>query len=266
MLNQKDILLTQDMIDKRHLDIRTITMGISLLDCCDPDLKVCCEKIYKKITRCARDLVQVGEDIEKEFGIPIVNKRISVTPIALVGAACQCDSYVEIAKTLDAAAKAGVPMLFTGSAAELTARTIAKTDGKTIECLGLTDCDAVRSTGRELGDVLYASKLSEKLLAGFINKSGWLKNVASPLFTAEFGPGGIVDEKGEVIAAEGIRTGSVTATYAIGPILARNPWLKRLYAADILQRKTGSADVSAIADDASDKGYEITVRELLKRK
>ena len=87
MLNRQDILATQDMIDKRHLDIRTITMGISLLDCCDPDLTVCCEKIYNKITRCARDLVRTGEDIEKEFGIPIVNKRISVTPIALVAAA-----------------------------------------------------------------------------------------------------------------------------------------------------------------------------------
>ena len=105
MLNRQDILATQDMIDKRHLDIRTITMGISLLDCCDTDLQACCQKIYDKITRCAKNLVQVGEDIEKEFGIPIVNKRISVTPIALVGAACQCDSYVEIAKTLDRAAK-----------------------------------------------------------------------------------------------------------------------------------------------------------------
>lgn len=105
MLNQKDILETQDMIQNQHLDIRTITMGISLLDCCDPDLSVCCKKIYEKITRCAKDLVRVGEDIEKEFGIPIVNKRISVTPIALVGAACRTDSYVEIAKTLDAAAK-----------------------------------------------------------------------------------------------------------------------------------------------------------------
>ena len=104
MLNQKDILQTLDMIDKRHLDIRTITMGISLLDCADPDIQVCCQKIYDKITRCARDLVKVGEDIEREFGIPIVNKRISVTPIALVASACQADSYVEIAKTLDAAA------------------------------------------------------------------------------------------------------------------------------------------------------------------
>ena len=105
MLNQKDILETQAMIEKQHLDIRTITMGISLLDCCDPDLKTCCDKIYQKITRCAKDLVKVGNEIEAEFGIPIVNKRISVTPIALVAGSCQTDFYVEIAKTLDAAAK-----------------------------------------------------------------------------------------------------------------------------------------------------------------
>ena len=105
MLNQKDILQTLDMIDKRHLDIRTITMGISLMDCCDPDLKTCCDKIYKKITTYAKDLVRVGEEIEAEFGIPIVNKRISVTPISIVAGSCDTDSYVEVAKTLDAAAK-----------------------------------------------------------------------------------------------------------------------------------------------------------------
>ena len=105
MLNQHDIIETLDMIDKRHLDIRTITMGINLLDCCDPDPARCCEKIYDKITRCASRLVQVGEDIEKEFGIPIVNKRISVTPMALVAGACRTDSYVEMAKTMDRAAK-----------------------------------------------------------------------------------------------------------------------------------------------------------------
>ena len=105
MLNQNDILETQAMIEQQHLDIRTITMGISLLDCCDPDLSACCEKIYNKITRLAKNLVSVGEEIEADFGIPIVNKRISVTPIALVAGACQTDSYVEIAKTLDAAAK-----------------------------------------------------------------------------------------------------------------------------------------------------------------
>ena len=105
-MNQKDILQTLDMIDNRHLDIRTITMGISLLDCCDPNIDTCCRKVYEKITRCARDLVKVGEDIEAEFGIPIVNKRISVTPIALVASACETDSYVKLAQTLDAAAKA----------------------------------------------------------------------------------------------------------------------------------------------------------------
>ncbi len=105
MLNQQDILETQAMIDKQHLDIRTITMGISLLDCCDTDIDRCCEKVYAKITRCAKDLVRVGEEIEAEFGIPIVNKRISVTPIALVGAACETDSYVKLAVTLDKAAK-----------------------------------------------------------------------------------------------------------------------------------------------------------------
>ena len=105
MLDQKDILSTLDMIDNQHLDIRTITMGISLLDCADVDLSACCKKIYDKITRCAKDLVRVGREIEAEFGIPIVNKRISVTPISLVAAACRTESYVEIARTLDAAAK-----------------------------------------------------------------------------------------------------------------------------------------------------------------
>ena len=105
MLNRNDIFQTLDMINKRHLDIRTITMGISLMDCADRDIEVCCQKIYDKITRCAKDLVRVGEDIEKEFGIPIVNKRISVTPIALVAAACEADSYVPIANTLDEAAR-----------------------------------------------------------------------------------------------------------------------------------------------------------------
>ncbi len=105
MLNLKDILYTQDMIDKQHLDIRTITMGISLLDCTDTDVKVCARKIYDKITRRAENLVKVGEQIEWEFGIPIVNKRISVTPMALVGAGCDTDSYVPLAIAMDEAAK-----------------------------------------------------------------------------------------------------------------------------------------------------------------
>ena len=105
MLSFKDILATQDMIDKRHLDIRTITMGISLLDCAHEDVNVCAQRIYDKITKQAENLVKVGEEIEWEFGIPIVNKRISVTPIALVGNACKTDSYVPLAIAMDKAAQ-----------------------------------------------------------------------------------------------------------------------------------------------------------------
>ncbi len=96
------------MIEKMNLDVRTITMGISLLDCIDSNLTALNEKIYKKITTLAKDLVAVGEEIAKEYGIPVVNKRISVTPIGLIGAsACKCpDDFVTIAKTLDRAGKA----------------------------------------------------------------------------------------------------------------------------------------------------------------
>lgn len=89
MLNVHDILETIRMIQDECLDIRTITMGISLLDCIDSDIDKACDKIYDKITTCAKDLVKVGEDIEKEFGVPIINKRLSVTPIAMISAACK---------------------------------------------------------------------------------------------------------------------------------------------------------------------------------
>ncbi|MBM6920902.1 PFL family protein [Phocea massiliensis] len=105
MINVNDILETIRMIQDENLDIRTITMGISLLDCIDADIDKACAKVYEKITRCAKNLVKVGEDIEREYGIPIINKRISVTPIAIVSAACN-QSPVPFAKTLDKAAEA----------------------------------------------------------------------------------------------------------------------------------------------------------------
>ena len=105
MLSLNNIFDTIDMIDKQHLDIRTITMGISLLDCVSEDPGRCCRKIYDKICRRAEHLVKTGEDIESEFGIPIVNKRISVTPIALVAGSCATEDYVPFALTLDRAAK-----------------------------------------------------------------------------------------------------------------------------------------------------------------
>ena len=105
MININDIMETINMISEENLDIRTITMGISLLDCCDSDPEKACEKIYNKITRLAGNLVKTGEDIEKEFGIPIINKRISVTPIAMIIASSGGDP-VMYAKTLQRAADA----------------------------------------------------------------------------------------------------------------------------------------------------------------
>ena len=105
MLSRNEILQTIDMIDQQHLDIRTITMGISLLSCCNSDPVEACRKIYDKICRHAERLVATGEQIELEFGIPIVNKRISVTPMALVAAASDTSDYVPFAQAMDRAAK-----------------------------------------------------------------------------------------------------------------------------------------------------------------
>ena len=104
MINRSETLQTIAMIDQQHLDIRTITMGISLLDCADTDITRSCTKVYDKICRLAGRLVRTGEDIEAEFGIPIVNKRVSVTPISLVAAGTGAQSYVPYAKALDRAA------------------------------------------------------------------------------------------------------------------------------------------------------------------
>ena len=106
MINTKDILETINMIREEHLDVRTITMGISLLDCADGTAEKTCENIYNKITTYAKDLVKTGEDIEKEYGIPIIHKRVSVTPISLVGGLKTKEDYILAAKTLDKAAAA----------------------------------------------------------------------------------------------------------------------------------------------------------------
>lgn len=105
-INKDEILETINMIDDEHLDIRTITMGISLLDCAGGGIDTLCSNIYDKITKSAENLVKTGEDIEKKYGIPIIHKRVSVTPIALVGGDISSGDYIKIAKTLDRAANA----------------------------------------------------------------------------------------------------------------------------------------------------------------
>lgn len=136
MININEVIETNKMIEKENLDVRTITLGISLLDCIDADLEKLNEKIYIKITTIAKDLVATGEKIEKTYGIPIVNKRISITPIALVGAAaCKTpEDFVSIAKTLDKAAKT-VGVNFIGGYSALVSKGMTKSDENLIRSI-----------------------------------------------------------------------------------------------------------------------------------
>ena len=156
MLNRKDILETIQMIDQQHLDIRTITMGISLLSCARSDPRAACDAIYDKITRYAEKLVKTGEDIEREFGIPIVNKRISVTPIALVAAASETEDYVPFAAALDKAAKT-TGVNFIGGFSALVQKGMTDADRRLIaaipEALATTDlvCSSVNVGSTKAG-------------------------------------------------------------------------------------------------------------------
>lgn len=134
MLNTKDILETIGMIREDHLDVRTITMGISLLDCQTGTLAETCRKIYDKITARAAHLVEVGCEIEKEYGIPIINKRVSVTPISLIGGARSAEDYVEIAKALDRAADA-IGVNFLGGFSALVHKGITENDKCLLEAI-----------------------------------------------------------------------------------------------------------------------------------
>ncbi|WP_352400083.1 PFL family protein [Anaerotignum sp.] len=148
MITRNEILETNRMIDDMNLDVRTITMGISLLDCADADVDKFNEKIYNKITTYAKDLVRVGDELAKKYGVPVVNKRISITPIAIAAAGCKTDSYVSIAKTLDKAAKE-VGVNFIGGFSALVHKGYTESDRKLIasipEAMAVTErvCSSV---------------------------------------------------------------------------------------------------------------------------
>ena len=136
MINIHEVLETNNMIEHANFDVRTITIGISLLDCADRDVDVTCSKITEKILKVAGNLKKTAEDISTEFGVPIVNKRISITPISLVGAAC-CKTpadYVKIAKTLDAAA-AEVGVNFLGGYSAVVSKGMTQSDRLLIESI-----------------------------------------------------------------------------------------------------------------------------------
>ncbi len=134
MINSHDILETINMIDHENLDVRTITMGISLLDCIDDDINKACRKVYDKICRYAENLVKTGEDISKEYGIPIIHKRIAVTPVAMLAAACPTMNPVKFAKALDKAADT-VGVNFVGGYSALVHKGFAPGDYALIESI-----------------------------------------------------------------------------------------------------------------------------------
>ena len=164
MINQFELAETMHMIDSEHLDIRTITMGISLLDCADADSAIATQKIYDKICSKAEKLVSTGETIENELGIPIINKRISVTPISLVAGASNATSYVPYAKALDRAGKT-VGVNFLGGFSALVHKGFTKADKILIdsipEALSTTDivCSSVNIGNTKAGINMDAVKL-----------------------------------------------------------------------------------------------------------
>jgi uncharacterized protein (UPF0210 family) len=179
MININEVLETNKMIEHENLDVRTITMGISLLDCADNDLDVVCDKIYRKITTLAKDLVKTGEDISKEFGVPIVNKRVSITPISLVGgAACKTpEDYVKIAHTLDRAAKE-VGINFLGGYSAIVSKGMTRSDELLIRSIpqalaetericssinvGSTKCGINMDAVRLMGEIVKATAEATK--------------------------------------------------------------------------------------------------------
>lgn len=169
MIDRKEIFETQHMIDREHLDIRTITMGISLRDCADGDPKRAVQKIYDKITRSAERLVPVGEEIEREMGIPIVNKRISVTPMALVAEAAETEDYVPFALAMDRAAKeCGVN--FIGGFSALVQKGFTRGDMRLIrsipEALATTDfvCSSINVASTRAGIHMDAVRLMGEII------------------------------------------------------------------------------------------------------
>ena len=182
MLNTADILETINMIRQENLDIRTITMGISLFDCVSEDENRLCDKIYDKITKKAEYLVRTGENIEKEYGIPIVNKRVSVTPVSLIGGAHGKETYIRIAQTLDRAAdtlginfiggfSALVDKGFTDSATQLIAAIpeALSCTGKVCSSVNVAttkagiNMDAIRLMGRTIKETAYLTRDNDSL-------------------------------------------------------------------------------------------------------
>ena len=260
MLNSNDILSTIRMIDQQHLDIRTITMGISLLDCCDPDPAAACRKIYDKITTSAEKLVRTGEDIEAEFGIPIVNKRISVTPMALVAGASRTNDYVPFAAAMDKAAKE-VGVNFVGGFSALVQKGASRTDNKLMDSIP----DALAATDFVCSSVNLGSTRAGLNLDSMWKMSGQIKKAAE--LTAHkdcIGAGKLVVfcnavEDNPFMAGAFHGSGEAAETINVG---VSGPGVVRAVLADLPE----DADMTTVAEAIKATAFKITrAGELMAR-
>ncbi len=171
MINLSEVLETNKMVLEQTLDVRTITMGISLLDCIDSSVKATCDNIYKKLTTLAKDLVKTGDEIGREIGVPVVNKRISITPVAIVGGACckKSSDFVKIAKTLDKAAKK-LGVNFIGGYSAVVSKSMTKADELLIrsipEAMAVTEriCSSVNVGSTKTGINMDAVRLLGEII------------------------------------------------------------------------------------------------------
>jgi len=173
MIDENRILETINMIKLYNLDIRTVTLALSLRDCMDSDVDIVCENIYKKITKYAKNLVEYADEFENEYSIPIVNKRIAVTPISIVGEACKNPDYVKIAKTLDKAAK-DVGVNFIGGFSALVEKGCTKGDEFLIESIP----EALAQTERVCASVNVASSKAGINMDAVLKMAGIIKKTA----------------------------------------------------------------------------------------
>ena len=251
MLNTADILETINMIQQENLDIRTITMGISLFDCISDDEDVLCTRIYDKITTSARDLVRVGQDIEKRYGVPIVNKRVSVTPVSLIGGRVSPEGYLKIAHTLQRAADS-IGINFIGGFSALVHKGMTPAEKALIsvipEALAETQlvCSSVNVATTKAGINMDAIKL----MGSTIKRAAYLTKDANSIGCAKLVVFANVPEDNPFMAGAFHGVGEADRAINVG---VSGPGV----VASAIKR-AGSCDLSELADIIKKTAFKIT--------
>ena len=251
MFNTADILETISMIREENLDIRTITMGISLLDCATDAPKRLCDKIYDKITRTAERIVPVGEAIEKEYGIPIINKRVSVTPISLVGGELKPEDYLEVAKTLDRAAKT-LGINFIGGFGALVHKGMTRKDENLLSIIpeALTETDFVCSSVNVATTKAGINMDAVKKMGEIIKRTAYLTRDKDSLGCAKFVVFANVPEDNPFMAGAFHGVGEGEAVVSVG---VSGPGV----VASAIKR-AGNCNFSELADIIKKTAFKIT--------